>query len=43
MELIAAAGYSWMMVFPHDFDPARSPGCAGATGRRPQAEPVRAG
>jgi hypothetical protein len=43
MELIAGAGYSWMMVSPHDFDPAQPPDCAGGTGRCPHAGPVRAG
>jgi hypothetical protein len=43
MELIAAAGYSWMMLSPLDFDSAQSPGCADSTGRRRQAEAVKAG
>jgi hypothetical protein len=32
MELIATAGYSWMMLSPQEFDPAAPTGCTGASG-----------
>jgi hypothetical protein len=38
MELIATAGYSWMMLSPQEFDPAATNGCTVATG-----EPIGAG